>query len=40
MARNGQARFNANLLIKPYNEADLALRLRSILDGEIQDPGS
>jgi len=39
MARNGQARFNANLLIKPYNEADLALRLRSILDGEIQDPG-
>jgi CheY-like chemotaxis protein len=39
MARNGQARFNANLLIKPYNEADLALRLRSILDGEIQGPG-
>lgn len=32
MARNGQARFSAHLLNKPYNEADLALYLRATLD--------
>ena len=32
MARNGQARFNANLLSKPYTLASLARRLREMLD--------
>ncbi|MES0326551.1 MAG: ATP-binding protein [Gammaproteobacteria bacterium] len=32
MAHNGYARFNENLLSKPYNRADLAERVRAILD--------
>ncbi len=31
-ARNGQARFNANLLSKPYQRAELARRVRRLLD--------
>ncbi|MCP4042770.1 MAG: PAS domain-containing protein [Gammaproteobacteria bacterium] len=33
LANNGQARFTANLLIKPYNQAELALQVRALLDG-------
>ena len=32
IAQNGQARFDANLLGKPYTQSDLALRVRSLLD--------
>ncbi len=32
VAHNGQARFNANLLNKPYNLADLSRRIRQTLD--------
>lgn len=32
VARNGQARFTANLLSKPYNQADMARRVRLVLD--------
>ena len=31
IARNGQAKFNANMLVKPYAVADLAQRIRSSL---------
>ena len=30
--RNGQARFKANLLNKPYNEVEIATRVRRVLD--------
>ncbi|MDH3355795.1 MAG: ATP-binding protein, partial [Chromatiales bacterium] len=33
VAYNGQARFNTNLLSKPYSQAELAKRMRKILDG-------
>jgi len=33
--RNGQARFKANLLNKPYSHLDIATRIRLILDGEV-----
>jgi len=32
-ARNGQARFNASLISKPYKLAELTLRIRNCLDG-------
>lgn len=32
MARNGQARFNATLLSKPYTLAKLSQRVREMLD--------
>ncbi len=35
LAHNGQARFNANLISKPYTQADLAHRIRSLL-GELK----
>ena len=34
MRRNGNARFNVNLLSKPYSRFDLAQRVRLILDTE------
>jgi len=34
MAKNGQARFNTHLLVKPYRVAELANRVRKILDLE------
>ncbi len=39
IARNGQARFNANLLTKPYTLSALARRLRDVLDAGC-DPES
>ncbi|MCP3660977.1 MAG: transporter substrate-binding domain-containing protein [Gammaproteobacteria bacterium] len=33
-ARNGQSRFGANLLPKPYNRNELLMQIRSVLDGE------
>ncbi len=37
LAHNGQSRFNANLLSKPYTQSELAQRIRSLL-GEIKPP--
>ena len=34
MAKNGSVRFNENLLSKPYSRADLAKRVRAILDAD------
>ena len=34
LAHNGQARFNANLLSKPYSQTGLAKRVRAMLDGQ------
>ena len=39
MARNGQARFNTNLLTKPYTLSGLARRLRETLDDNSSSPG-
>ncbi len=39
MARNGQARFNTNLLTKPYTLSGLARRLRETLDENGGSPG-
>lgn len=36
VAINGQARFSANLLNKPYRKDELAQRIRAVLDGEAQ----
>ncbi len=33
--RNGQARFSANMLSKPYSQADLACRVREALDDKL-----
>ncbi len=33
VARNGQARFSANMLSKPYTQAKLAQQVRALLDG-------
>ncbi len=37
IANNGQSRFAANLLTKPYNQIDLAQQLRQILGNNIND---
>ena len=39
LAHNGQARFNANLLTKPYTQVELAQQVRSLL-GEIKTADS
>ena len=36
IAQNGQSRFNANLLIKPYTQINLALIIRELLDEAVQ----
>jgi DNA-binding NarL/FixJ family response regulator len=36
IARNGLARFAAHLLSKPYRKADLAQRIRIVLDEEAE----
>jgi signal transduction histidine kinase/CheY-like chemotaxis protein len=36
IAHNGQARFNEHMLSKPYSQSELAQRVRSMLDAEIQ----
>ncbi len=40
VAHNGQARFNAQLLSKPYTQAELAQHIRLLLgDNDIKNPG-
>jgi len=41
LTHNGQARFNANLLAKPYTQAELARQIRALLgEYKIAVPGS
>ena len=35
VAHNGQARFNANLLSKPYSQAELIQQVRALLDEPV-----
>ncbi|MBF0444244.1 MAG: PAS domain S-box protein [Magnetococcales bacterium] len=35
IAKNGLARFNANLLAKPYNQSEMAKRIRGLLDEQV-----
>ncbi len=36
LAHNGQARFESNMLSKPYNQAELAKRVRALLDAVVE----